>query len=117
MVKYSETQLNLTFMALADDTRRALLARLAQGDALVSELAEPFDMSLPAISKHLGILERADLIRREKHGRLRRCILQPQALQQASDWIEFYREFWQGSLDSLDGYLQRITTTQEEKKS
>lgn len=103
-------------MALSDETRRAILYRLAQGDALVSELAEPFAMSLPAISKHLGILERAQLIRREKDGRLRRCVLQPESLQQAAEWIQFYRQFWDKNLQSLDDYLQGVTHKPTEEK-
>jgi len=109
MVKYRQKQeadqLNLVFMALADSTRRAILARLAEGDALVSELAEPFDISLPAVSKHLGILERARLIQREKDGRMRRCVLQPEELRGAAEWIAFYRQFWERNLDSLDSFL------------
>ena len=100
--------LDQVFMALADSTRRAILARLAEGDALVSELAEPFDMSLPAVSKHLGILERANLIQREKDGRMRRCVLQPGGLKDAAEWIEFYRRYWESRLDSLDKYLQQV---------
>ena len=115
MVKYNlatgsegeQQALNMTFRALADSTRRAIIGRLAQGDALVTELAAPFDISLPAVSKHLGILEQAGLIRREKDGRVRRCHLDATALKDAADWIEFYRQFWDGRLDALDEYLQQ----------
>lgn len=112
MVKYNkqavnDEQLNRVFMALADSTRRAILARLAEGDALVSELAEPFDMSLPAVSKHLTILERAALVERQKDGRMRRCVLQPGALKDAGEWIDFYKQFWEGRLDSLERFLEK----------
>ena len=81
-------------MALSDPTRRAILERLATADVAVTELAEPFDMSLPAISKHLDVLERAGLLSREKDGRIRRCHMQHEPLQQAADWIDWYRQFW-----------------------
>jgi DNA-binding transcriptional ArsR family regulator len=97
--------LSVTFAALADPTRRAILARLAQGEASVGELARPFDMSLPAISKHLGVLERARLISRRKDAQWRRCALRPQALRAAADWIEQYERFWTESLDRLAEYL------------
>ena len=96
-------------MALSDGTRRAILARLAQGEALVTELAQPFDMSLPAVSKHLGILERAGLINRQKDGRIRRCTLESGPLKDASEWIEFYRQFWESNLDSLADYFDNLT--------
>ena len=92
-------------MALSDPTRRAILARLAAADVAVTELAEPFDMSLPAISKHLDVLERAGLLSREKHGRIRRCHMQHEPLQQAADWIDWYRQFWDVRLARLDSYL------------
>lgn len=95
-------------MALSDSTRRAILARLAQGDALVTELAEPFDMSLPAVSKHLGVLERAGLVQRQKDGRIRRCSLKAAPLKEASDWIDVYREFWETQLDSLENYFDKV---------
>jgi DNA-binding transcriptional ArsR family regulator len=99
--------LNLTFAALADPTRRAILARLAQGDAMVGDLAAPFDISLPAISRHLRVLEAASLITRERQGQHRRCRLRPEALHGASEWLEFYRRFWSGAFDRLDAHLSK----------
>jgi DNA-binding transcriptional ArsR family regulator len=93
--------LSTTFAALADPTRRAILARLAEGEASVGELAAPFEMSLPAISKHLGVLERARLIRRRKDAQWRRCKLRPDTLRAAADWIGQYERFWTESLDRL----------------
>ena len=98
-------QLSSTFAALADPTRRAILARLAEGEASVGELAAPFDMSLPAVSKHLGVLERARLIRRRKDAQWRRCELRPEGLRAAADWIDQYERFWTESLDRLAAYL------------
>jgi DNA-binding transcriptional ArsR family regulator len=97
--------LSATFAALADPTRRAILARLAAGEASVGELAAPFAMSLPAISKHLGVLERARLIRRRKDAQWRRCQLQPDGLRAAADWLDQYERFWTESLDRLAEYL------------
>ncbi len=101
-------RLSTAFAALADPTRRAILARLALGEATVTELAEPFEMSLPAISKHLKVLEKAGMIAqsREKQWRPRR--LEPGPLKEAADWLEHYRRFWEGSFDRLDSYLQDI---------
>ena len=101
MVKYNEEQLDQVFKALADPTRRSIMQRLIQGDALVTDLAEPFDMSLPAITKHLNVLESAGLLIREKRGRERHCSLNAEPLQQASGWIEIYRQFWEQRLDKL----------------
>jgi DNA-binding transcriptional ArsR family regulator len=106
--------LNQTFAALADPTRRAILARLASGEASVSELADPFDMSLPAISKHLKVLERAGLISRGRDAQFRPCRLEPRALKAASDWLESYRIFWEQSLDHLEDYLKELQ--RKEKK-
>ena len=97
--------LNATFAALADPTRRAILARLANGAAAVSELASPFDMSLPAISKHLTVLERAGLISRGRDGQRRPCTLKPVPLRHAVDWLETYRSCWERRFDRLDAYL------------
>lgn len=107
MVKQMDDRLNATFAALADPTRRAIMARLTLGEATVGELAEPFEMSLPAISKHLGVLENAGLLRRERRGRERRCRLRAEPLKDAGDWIEQYRRFWDGAFDRLADYLER----------
>ena len=102
------------FAALADPTRRAILARLAQGETSVLELAEPFDMSLPAISKHLKVLERAGLIVRGRDAQRRPCRLQAAPLKEVADWAESYRRYWEESFDRLEGYLQELQ--QAEKK-
>ena len=103
-----EPTLDQTFAALADPTRRAILARLANGEASVSELAQPFDMSLPAISKHLKVLERAGMITRGRDAQFRPCRLEPRALKAASDWLESYRIFWEQSLNNLEDYLKEL---------
>jgi DNA-binding transcriptional ArsR family regulator len=100
--------LSTTFAALADSTRRAILARLASGEASVTELAEPFAVSLPAISKHLKVLERAGLIARSRDAQWRPCRLEPQPLKGAADWLEHYRQFWEQSLDRLEDYLKDL---------
>ena len=105
---HASPSLDATFAALADPTRRAILARLAEGEAPVGELAAPFDISLPAISRHLKVLEGARLISREKDGQWRRCRLRPEPLKEASDWIGRYRRFWEGQFDALTEYLKRI---------
>lgn len=97
--------LSTKFAALADPTRRAILARLALGETSVSELAEPFAMSLPAVSKHLKVLERAGLIMRGRSAQWRPCRIEPHALQEVDAWLERYRDFWTASLDRLDDYL------------
>jgi DNA-binding transcriptional ArsR family regulator len=97
-----------TFAALADPTRRAILARLASGDASVTELAEPFEMTLPAVSKHLKVLERAGLIARGREAQWRPCRLQAGPLKDADEWIERYRRHWEESFDRLDSYLQEL---------
>ena len=101
-------QLDLTFAALSDPTRRAILARLATGEATVTELAKPFKISLPAISKHLKVLERAGLIVRGRAAQWRPCRLEPAALEGAAEWLEDYRVFWEGSFDRLDDHLRAI---------
>jgi len=106
MVNNKKIQLNEVFHALSDSTRRAILARLTKGDALVTELAKPFTMSLPAISKHLTVLEKAGLLQRHKDGRIRRCELKAAPLESASEWIGLYRPFWNAQLDSLTYYLE-----------
>jgi DNA-binding transcriptional ArsR family regulator len=105
MVNYSQGALDATFTALADPTRRAILARLAQGESSVSELAEPFDVSLPAILKHLHVLERAGLVEHEKEGRVRRCRLKARPLRAAMSWLDHYRNFWEVRLDALERHL------------
>jgi DNA-binding transcriptional ArsR family regulator len=104
----SADPLSRTFSALADPTRRAILARLASGEASVTELAEPFAISLPAISKHLKVLQRAGLIVRGREAQWRPCRLEPRPLQGASEWLERYRIFWEQSLDRLEGYLKEL---------
>jgi DNA-binding transcriptional ArsR family regulator len=110
----STDPLSTTFAALADPTRRAILERLAAGDATVGELAEPFDMTLPAISKHLAVLERAGLIAKTPHGQQRLCRITATPLKTADTWLNEYRRHWEANLDSLDAYLTRIQS-QEEK--
>jgi DNA-binding transcriptional ArsR family regulator len=105
--------LTATFSALADPTRRAILARLVSGEATVGELAAPFAMSLPAVSKHLKVLERAGLIARGREAQWRPCRLQPEPLKDVADWVEHYRRFWEESLDRLDEYLKEVQATKE----
>ena len=110
----SDQQLNLTFAALADPTRRAILARLTSGETTVMELAAPHDMSLPAISKHLRVLERSGLIERARNAQWRPCRLKAAPMKQAVDWLEEYRRHWEASFDRLDDYLQQLQS--KEKK-
>jgi len=114
MVNYNAGVLDTTFGALADPTRRAILARLAGGQAMVTELAKPFAMSLPAISKHLRVLESARLLRREIDGRVHRCRLAAEPMKNAAGWIEQYRAFWETQFDALEKYLE--ATAGKEKK-
>src|SRR6185436_13238246 len=107
MVKYLAGNLDRTFAALADPTRRRILAHLARGDRCVTDLARPHDMSLPAISKHLRVLEKAGLLRRRRYGRVHEMKLEAKPLKQAAQWVEEYRKFWEGSLDRLAAYLER----------
>lgn len=108
MVNYSSPTLDRTFSALSDPTRRAILARLAQGEASVTELAAPFDVSLPAVSKHLRVLEQSGLMRRHKEGRVHHCRLVAGPLQDAAEWLAFYERFWEGKLDALADYLAEL---------
>ena len=101
-------RLSATFAALADPTRRAILARLALGETSVTELAKPFDMSAPAVSKHLKVLERAGLIARGREAQWRPCRLDAGPLKDAAEWLERYRKFWEQSLDRLDDYLKQL---------
>jgi DNA-binding transcriptional ArsR family regulator len=111
----SPDHLTTTFAALADPTRRAILARLASGESSVTRLAEPFEMSLPAISKHLKVLERAGLIARGREAQWRPCRLEAGPLKEASKWIEHYRRFWEQSFDRLEDYLREVQ--KQEKKN
>jgi len=106
----STDALTATFSALADPTRRAILARLARGEASVTELAAPFTISLPAVTKHLKVLQRAGLIRRGRRAQWRPCRLDAEPLKDAADWVEQYRRFWEARLDRLDEYLREIQT-------
>lgn len=108
-------QLSATFAALADPTRRAILARLALGEATVTELAAPFDMSLPGISKHLKVLQRAGLIEQGRHAQWRPCRLQPQPLRSVADWVDQYRRHWEESFDRLSDYLRELQETKEQR--
>jgi DNA-binding transcriptional ArsR family regulator len=102
------TQLDSTFAALADPTRRAILARLASGEATVTELAAPFEMTMPAVSRHLKVLEHAGLIARGRQAQWRPCRLEAGALRDVADWVETYRRFWEESFDRLDLYLKEL---------
>lgn len=107
--------LSVTFAALADPTRRAILARLAQGEATVTELAAPFDMSLPGISKHLKVLQRAGLIEQGRQAQWRPCRLQPEPLRNVADWVGQYRRHWEESFERLDAYLRELRDRQEQR--
>ena len=109
----TDDRLSLTFAALADPTRRAILARLRRGQCAVGDLAKPFDMSLPAVSKHLKVLERAGLIARGREAQWRPCRIEAGPLKSAVDWLEAYRRFWEGSFDRLNDYLNEL---KKEKK-
>jgi DNA-binding transcriptional ArsR family regulator len=109
----SNDRLSQLFTALADPTRRAMLSRLANGEAMVSELAEPFKLSLPGVSKHLKVLQKAGLVTQGRRAQWRPCRLQPGRLKEVSDWVNDYRQFWEESYDRLDDYLKEL---QKEKK-
>jgi DNA-binding transcriptional ArsR family regulator len=111
-----QDQLSSTFAALADPTRRAILARLIAGETSVTQLAEPFAISMPAISKHLKVLERAGLIARGREAQWRPCRLEARPLKDAADWIDHYRKFWMESFDRLDDYLQQLKKDQLAKE-
>src|ERR687893_148712 len=110
----SNDTLDSTFAALADPTRRAILVRLSSGEASVTELAEPFEMTLPAVSKHLKVLERAGLISRSRVAQSRPCRLEAAPLREAADWVESYRRFWEQSFDRLEGYLRELQRGENE---
>ena len=111
----SPDSLSLVFAALADPTRRAILAKLSSGAVTVSELAEPFKISLPGVSKHLKVLERAGLIERGREAQWRPCRLAPAPLKDVDDWVEQYRKFWEQSFDRLDQYLRELQTKDEKR--
>ncbi len=113
MVNYTEEALNNTFAALADPTRRAILKRLSFGDSSVTALAEPFDVSLPAISKQLRVLERAGLLTQEKDGRVRRCRLEALPMKEAVEWIAQYQRFWENQLESLANFLEETSSGED----
>lgn len=112
----TDDRLSLTFSALADPTRRAILARLATGETSVTELAEPFEMSLPAVSKHLKVLERAGLIERGREAQWRPCRLQAAPLKDVDSWLARYRRFWEESFDRLDAYLKNTKDAENDSK-
>ncbi len=107
MVKFVDKQLDAAFSALADPTRRAIISRLSRGSASVGELAEPFDMSLAAISKHIKILEKAGLIDRTRHGRRIECAMNPAGIDSVNQWLEFHKQFWSERLDALEQLLTK----------
>lgn len=111
----SPDRLSTTFAALADPTRRAILARLASGETSVTDLAKPFEMTMPAVTKHLKVLENAGLITRGREAQWRPCKLEAKPLQEAADWVEKYRQFWEQRLDQLDSYLKELQA--QESKS
>src|SRR6059036_3867872 len=115
MVKYTPDVLNRTFAALADPTRRRILGHLARGHKCVTHLARPHRMSLPAVSKHLRVLEKAGLLRRRRYGRVHEMQLEARPLKQAAQWIEEYRRFWEGSLDRLADYLEKTNKRADRK--
>lgn len=110
-----DERLDETFAALANSTRRAILARLAEGEASVNDLAEPFDLTLPAISKHIKVLEQAGLIRRGRRAQFRPCTIDGEPLAQVADWTDQYRHIWEQRFDRMDDYVRNLHKTQEEK--
>jgi DNA-binding transcriptional ArsR family regulator len=112
----SPDRLSTTFSALADPTRRAILARLSSGEASVTELAKPFEMTLPGISKHLKVLERAGLIARGREAQWRPCRIEAGPLKDVSNWVEHYRHFWEQSFDRLDDYLMKLKNSKKKLK-
>lgn len=113
MVKYESEHLDRTFAALADPTRRRMLEQLSRGELRVTDLAKPHEMSLPAVSKHLGVLEKAGLIERQRQGRVHALRLRAEPMKEAQAWIESYRRYWEESFDRLDDYLQQLKTNDE----
>lgn len=117
MVKYSSKTLDRTFAALAHPTRRRILAHLASGDQCVTDLARPYAMSLPAVSKHLRVLEKAGLLRRRRYGRVHEMQLEAAPLKQAAQWVAQYGKFWEGSLDRLADYLEKTSKRPSKKEA
>lgn len=115
-MQHAADALSVTLAALADPTRRAILARLSQGEATVNEVAAPFDISLPSISRHLKVLEGAGLISRGREAQWRPCKLEAAPMKQVHGWLETYRKFWEGSFDRMESYLNEITGTQAKGK-
>ena len=115
MTPQAADPLSTTFAALADPTRRAILARLASGETSVTELAEPFEMSLPAVTKHLKVLERAGLISRGRQAQWRPCRLEAEPLREVAGWVSEYRKFWDARLDRLDAYLRELQAKEKKK--
>lgn len=113
----SQDHLSAIFSALADPTRRAILERLAEGEATVKELAQPFDISAPAVTKHLKVLQRAGLIKQERRAQWRPCRLDATPLRDVADWVERYRHFWEGSFDRLDSYLHTLQGARQGTRS
>jgi len=113
MVNYSNEELDKTFAALSDPTRRAILARLAEGEVQAGDLAAPFGISLPAVSKHLKVLEKAQLIRRRREGRIHRFTVNPQPMQAAMSWVEQYSAFWEQQLGALERYLESTSASSD----
>ncbi|HUP20112.1 MAG TPA: metalloregulator ArsR/SmtB family transcription factor [Gemmatimonadota bacterium] len=111
MVNYRGAQFDALFLALADPTRRGMVERLCRGPATVGELGRPYAMTKPAVTKHVRTLERAGLIRREREGRVHRCVLVPETMRRAEDWIEQHRRFWEASFDRLARHLETSTPT------
>lgn len=111
-----QDKLNLTFSALSDPTRRAILEKLSRGEATVKDLAEPFEMSLPAVTKHLKVLEKAGLISRGREAQWRPCRIEHQALKEVADWIGHYKIFWEESFDRLEAYLETMTKKKKKGK-
>jgi DNA-binding transcriptional ArsR family regulator len=116
-IALDEERLTDTFAALANSTRRALLARLAEGEATVNELAEPFNMTLPAVSKHLKVLERAGLVIRGRQAQYRPCALDAEPLRDVSSWTEQYRHVWEARFDRMDDYLKKLATNRTNRRS
>ncbi len=116
MARSDDDQLSLTFAALANSTRRAIIARLAEGEATVNELAEPFNMSLPAISKHIKVLERAGLIVQGQKAQYRPCTIDAEPLKEVSSWTEQYRHIWENRFDQMDAYIKQLQKKEKDNE-